>query len=97
MNARLNVYGILGVGDGEAHVIRDAGGVVTGDEIRPLTISQLLLGTREMVPVRHTGCGTGQDALRFAARLTASPFVPHAGAVRRVVFHVATGNLGEVT
>jgi carbonic anhydrase len=97
MNARLNVYGILGVAEGEAHIIRDAGGVVTGDEVRPLAISQLLLGTREMVPVRHTGCGTGQDALRFAARLTASPFVPHAGAVRRVVFHVATGILNEVT
>ena len=97
MNARLNVYGILGVAEGEAHIIRDAGGVVTGDETRPLTISQLLLGAREMVPVHHTGCRTGQDALRFAARLTASPFVPHAGAVRRVVFHVATGNLGEVT
>jgi carbonic anhydrase len=97
MNARLNVYGILGVAGGEAYVIRDAGGVVTGDEIRPLTISQLLFGAREMVPVRHTGCGTGQDALRSAARLTAGPFAPHAGAVRRVVFNVATGNLGEVT
>jgi carbonic anhydrase len=97
MSARLNVYGILGVAEGEAHVIRDAGGVVTGDEVRPLTISQLLLGAREMVPVRHTGCGTGQDAFRFAARITASPFVPYAGAVRRVVFHVTTGNLGEVT
>jgi hypothetical protein len=50
-----------------------------------------------MVPVRHTGCRTGQDALRLAARITASPFVPHAGAVRRVVFHVATGILNEVT
>jgi len=97
MNARLNVYGILGVAGGEAYVICDAGGVVTGDEIRPLTISQLLFGAREMVPVRHTGRGTGQDALRSAARLTAGPFAPHAGAVRRVVFNVATGNLGEVT
>jgi carbonic anhydrase len=97
MNARPNVYGILGVAEGEAQVIRGAGGVVTGDEIRPLTISQRLLGTREMAPVRHTGCGTGRDAPRSAARITASPSVPHAGAVRRVVFDVATGNLSEVT
>src|SRR3984885_1696914 len=47
MDARLNVYGILGLAEGEAHVIRNAGGVITDDEIRSLTISQRLLGTRE--------------------------------------------------
>jgi carbonic anhydrase len=93
MNARLNVYGIRGVAGGEEHVIRGAGGVVTGHEVRSLAISQCLLGTRGMVPVRHVGCGTGQGARRSAARITASPFVPHAGAVRRVVFDVATGKL----
>ena len=57
MDARLNVYGILGLGLGEAHVIRNAGGVVTDDVIRSLAISQRLLGTREIVLIHHTDCG----------------------------------------
>ena len=57
MDARLNVYGILGLEDGEAHVIRNAGGVVTDDEIRSLTISQRLLGTEEIILIHHTDCG----------------------------------------
>ena len=57
MDARLNVYGILGLGDGEAHVIRNAGGVITDDQIRSLAISQRLLGTREIVLIHHTDCG----------------------------------------
>ncbi|GAA1308754.1 beta-class carbonic anhydrase [Pseudonocardia xinjiangensis] len=57
MDARLNVYGILGLGEGEAHVIRNAGGVVTDDEIRSLAISQRLLGTREIILIHHTECG----------------------------------------
>jgi carbonic anhydrase len=57
MDARLNVYGILGLAEGEAHVIRNAGGVITDDEIRSLTISQRLLGTREVILIHHTDCG----------------------------------------
>lgn len=57
MDARLNVYGILGLKEGEAHVIRNAGGVVTDDEIRSLAISQRLLGTREIILIHHTDCG----------------------------------------
>ena len=57
MDARLNVYGILGLDEGEAHVIRNAGGVVTDDEIRSLAISQRLLGTREIILIHHTDCG----------------------------------------
>jgi carbonic anhydrase len=57
MDARLNVYGILGLADGEAHVIRNAGGVITDDEIRSLAISQRLLGTREIILIHHTDCG----------------------------------------
>ncbi|MBI3212577.1 MAG: carbonic anhydrase [Mycobacterium sp.] len=57
MDARLDVYRILGLGDGEAHVIRNAGGVVTDDEIRSLAISQRLLGTREIILIHHTDCG----------------------------------------
>src|ERR1700761_4069273 len=57
MDARLNVYGILGLKEGEAHVIRNAGGVVTDDEIRSLAISQRLLGTTEIILIHHTDCG----------------------------------------
>jgi carbonic anhydrase len=57
MDARLNVYAILGLNEGDAHVIRNAGGVVTDDEIRSLSISQRLLGTREIILIHHTDCG----------------------------------------
>jgi carbonic anhydrase len=126
MDARLNVYGILGLAEGEAHVIRNAGGVVTDDEIRSLAISQRLLGTREIILIHHTDCGmltftdddfkakiqeeTGikppwaaeafgsldQDVRQSAARIKASPFIPHTDAVRGFVFDVATGRLREV-
>jgi carbonic anhydrase len=57
MDARLNVYGMLGLQEGDAHVIRNAGGVITDDEIRSLAISQRLLGTREIILIHHTDCG----------------------------------------
>ena len=57
MDARLDVYRILGLNEGEAHVIRNAGGVVTDDEIRSLAISQRLLGTTEIILIHHTDCG----------------------------------------
>ena len=57
MDARLNVYGMLGLQEGDAHVIRNAGGVVTDDEIRSLAISQRLLGTEEIILIHHTDCG----------------------------------------
>ena len=57
MDARLNVYGVLGLAEGDAHVIRNAGGVVTLDVLRSLAISQRLLGTTEIVLIHHTGCG----------------------------------------
>jgi carbonic anhydrase len=57
MDARLNPYGLLGLQEGDAHVIRNAGGVVTDDGIRSLAISQRLLGTEEIVLIHHTGCG----------------------------------------
>ena len=57
MDARLNPYGILGLQEGDAHVIRNAGGVVTDDVIRSLTISQRLLGTREIILLHHSDCG----------------------------------------
>jgi carbonic anhydrase len=57
MDARLNVYGALGIEEGDSHVIRNAGGVVTDDAIRSLAISQHLLGTQEIVLIHHTDCG----------------------------------------
>jgi len=57
MDARLNVYAALGIQEGESHVIRNAGGVVTDDEIRSLAISQRLLGTKEIILIHHTDCG----------------------------------------
>jgi carbonic anhydrase len=126
MDARLNVYGMLGLGDGEAHVIRNAGGVVGDDTIRSLAISQRLLGTQEIILIHHTDCGmltftddafkrsiqddTGikppwaaeafddldEDVRQSIARIKASPFLPHTGAVRGFVFDVATGKLNEV-
>jgi carbonic anhydrase len=57
MDARLNPYGLLGLQEGDAHVIRNAGGVITPDEIRSLTISQRLLGTEEIILIHHTDCG----------------------------------------
>jgi carbonic anhydrase len=57
MDARLDVHKILGLQEGDAHVIRNAGGVATDDAIRSLTISQRLLGTNEIVLIHHTDCG----------------------------------------
>jgi carbonic anhydrase len=57
MDARLNPYGVLGLSEGEAHVIRNAGGVVSDDAIRSLAISQNLLGTEEIILIHHTDCG----------------------------------------
>jgi carbonic anhydrase len=57
MDARLNPYGLLGLAEGDAHVIRNAGGAVTADVLRSLAISQRLLGTREILLIHHTDCG----------------------------------------
>ena len=67
MDARLNPYGLLGLHEGDAHVIRNAGGVITDDEIRSLAISQRLLGTEEVMLIHHTDCGMltfGDDDFR---------------------------------
>ena len=57
MDARLNPHALLGLSEGDAHVIRNAGGVITDDEIRSLAISQRLLGTKEIMLIHHTDCG----------------------------------------
>jgi len=69
MDSRMKIFPMLGLGDGEAHVIRNAGGVVTDDVVRSLAISQRLLGTREIMLVHHTDCGmqkTTEDEFKSA-------------------------------
>jgi carbonic anhydrase len=67
MDSRMPLFGLLGLDVGDAHVIRNAGGVITEDTIRSLTISQHLLGTREIVLVHHTDCGLqATDDISFA-------------------------------
>ncbi len=70
MDARLDLHRALGLAEGDAHVIRNAGGIVTDDAIRSLAISQRLLGTEEIAVIHHTRCGMlGLDDERFAATL----------------------------
>jgi len=57
MDARINLFALLGLSEGDAHMIRNAGGVVTDDGIRSLAISQRLLGTEEIILIHHTDCG----------------------------------------
>src|SRR5882724_2408079 len=67
MDSRLDVFAALGLGDGEAHVLRNAGGVITDDVIRSLAVSQRRLGTREVMLIHHTDCGMlklSDDAFR---------------------------------
>lgn len=57
MDSRIDTFKILGLGNGEAHIIRNAGGIITDDVIRSLTLSQRFLSTREIILVHHTDCG----------------------------------------
>ena len=69
MDSRIDLFGLLGLHLGEAHVIRNAGGVVTEDVLRSLTLSQALLGTREIMLVQHTGCGLHGEEEQLRARV----------------------------
>jgi carbonic anhydrase len=125
MDARLDPAKALGLKEGDAHVIRNAGGVASEDAVRSLVISQRLLGTEEIVLIHHTDCGmltftddevkakiladTGlrpgfaleafpdvvDDVKQTAARIKASPFIPHKN-IRGFVYEVETGRLAEV-
>jgi carbonic anhydrase len=73
MDSRMPLFGLLGLEIGDAHVIRNAGGVITEDVIRSLTISQHALGTREIVLVHHTECGLqSTDDISFADTVEAA-------------------------
>lgn len=83
MDARLDPARVLGLSEGDAHVIRNAGGVVTDDAIRSLAISQHLLGTEEIIVIQHTKCGMTTSTDEELARLLedhagqAPPFKGH--------------------
>ena len=68
MDARLDMYRVLGLEEGDAHVIRNAGGVVSDDAIRSLIISQRFLGTREIMLIHHTDCGMMTFAMTHAVK-----------------------------
>ena len=71
MDARININEALGLADGEAHIIRNAGGLVTDDVLRSLILSQWAMGTEQIVVIQHTGCGLhGLDQEALAARIT---------------------------
>jgi carbonic anhydrase len=70
MDSRIDVFKILGLHLGEAHVIRNAGGLVTSDVLRSLALSQSLLGTRDIIVIQHTGCGLHGDEDRLRERVT---------------------------
>jgi len=77
MDSRINPFALLGLHEGDAHVIRNAGGVITDDEIRSLAISQRLMGTEEIVLIHHTDCGMQFfDDAEFRAQLEAETGVP---------------------
>ena len=101
MDARLNVYGVLGLSEGDAHVIRNAGGVVTQDELRSLAISQRLLGTVEIILIHHTDSeafsDVDADVRQNIARVHAETAIPHKHSVRGFVYDVTNGTLREVT
>ena len=69
MDSRIDLFRLLGLHLGEAHVIRNAGGLVTEDTLRSLTLSQALLGTREVMVIQHTGCGLHGEEERLRERV----------------------------
>jgi carbonic anhydrase len=111
MDARLVVHQLLGLKEGDAHVIRNAGGIVDDDALRSLIISHHLLGTQEFMLIHHTDCGSSAvsparfhsfadleaDVRDQIAKLRSHPWVPKSVAVRGFVFDVRTGKLKEVS
>ncbi len=103
IDARLNPYRLLDLSEEDAHVVRNAGGVVTADAIRWLAISQNLLGTEEIVLINDTDRGMlalanlESDVRDGIERIKASAFIPRTDNVRGFVYEVETGELHEVT
>ncbi|HEX2508194.1 MAG TPA: carbonic anhydrase [Miltoncostaeaceae bacterium] len=106
MDARLDPLRLLGLAAGDAHVLRNAGGVVTSDVLEGLAMSQRRLGTRGVRVIHHTDCGglaerapmqSPEASVRSAVRiLRAAPDLPHRDDVRGYVLDVESGSLAEV-
>ena len=109
MDARLNPWELLDLERGDAHIVRNAGGLVTEDALRSLSVSQRLLGTEEVVVVMHENCGLqGATGEQFAfddleatlrdglQRLRSSPELPARDHIRGFVYEPETGKLREV-
>ncbi|MBC6463279.1 beta-class carbonic anhydrase [Actinomadura sp. HBU206391] len=98
MDARLNVFAIFGLAEGDAHVIRNAGGCVTGDAIRSIALSQQVGGTREVVLLHHEDCAAvpdpETDLRRCLGRLRSTFLLPHTDAIRGFLYE-AGGVLRE--
>jgi carbonic anhydrase len=102
MDSRLDVFAALGLGHGEAHVLRNAGGIITDDVLRSLALSQERLGTREVMLIHHTNCGMDFPDLDAAVReaigrVRQADAVPHRETVRGFVYDVETHALREVS
>jgi carbonic anhydrase len=95
MDGRLNVFSIFGLAEGDAHVIRNAGGCATGDAIRSLALSQRECGTREVVLLHHENCAAVSDPDEDLARclrvLRAASELPYTGAIRGFVYELGGG------
>jgi len=106
MDARLDPARLLGLGSGDAHVLRNAGGVVTPDVVESLAMSQEQLGTRHVMVIHHTECAglaermpdrSAEETARAAVlQLRAAPGLPHRDAVRGYVLDIRQGTLTEV-
>lgn len=108
MDARLNPYELLDLERGDAHIVRNAGGLVTDDSLHSLSISQRLLGTEEVVVVMHRDCGmegadepggfadVEEELRRGLERLRADESLPHRDRIRGLVYDPADGSLEEI-
>jgi carbonic anhydrase len=107
MDARLNPYELLGLERGDAHIVRNAGGIVTEDVLRSLSVSQRLLGTEEVVVVMHRNCGmegaeepggfgdVEEELQRGLELLRSDPSLPHRDRIRGLIYDPAGGSLEE--
>lgn len=108
MDARLHPYELLGLERGDAHIVRNAGGLVTDDALLSLSVSQRLLGTEELVVVMHRDCGmegadepggfaeVEEELRRGLERLRADDRLPHRDRIRGLIYDPADGSLEEI-
>ena len=108
MDARLDPYELLDLVRGDAHIVRNAGGLVTEDALRSLSVSQRLLGTEEVVVVMHRDCGmegaeepggfadVEEELRRGLERLRSDPSLPRRDRIRGLIYDPADGSLEEI-